>query len=85
MKITKSQLRQIIKEELESAVHENQKAYDARRELMVIFDLLNEASDKMSDLQENVYDKGYSNEKSILDLAGEVYHVKRLVKKALGS
>ena len=42
MKITKSQLRQIIKEELESAVHENQKAYDARRELMVIFDLLNE-------------------------------------------
>jgi len=82
MKITKSQLKRIIKEELESVVQEQGKVYDARPELTPIGLLLGQAASKMTDLQDNVFDKGYSNEQAILDLASEVYHVARLVKKA---
>ena len=84
MKITKSQLKQLIKEELESVVQENEKAYDARRELHAIVVLLKQAVAKMEDLQSNVYGKGYSNEQSILDLAGEIYHVAGLAEKSVG-
>jgi hypothetical protein len=96
MKITKQQLKQLIKETMTeqdsagvAAARKNppvapgkqQKAYDARRELYALNTMMKQVSEKMSNLQENVYGKGYSNEETILDLAGKVYHVAKLIKK----
>ena len=80
---TKQQLEQIIQEELQSVIQEENKVYDARQELNSVFSLIKKAADLMSDLQANVYNKGYSNEKALLDLAAEIYHVSRLTKQGL--
>ena len=82
-KFTKQQLEQLIREELQSVIQEENKVYDARQELNSVFSLIKKAADLMSDLQANVYNKGYSNEKALLDLAAEIYHVSRLTKQGL--
>ena len=84
MKITKRMLKRIIKEELESVVQENERVYDASRELAAIMSLLNKAAKKSEVLQSNVYGKGYSNEEPLLGLVAEIYRVARIAEETAG-
>lgn len=91
MKLTKTYLMQLIKEEIENtlletpseAIAEQKNEYDARSELMAIYSLVNKASKLMEALQSKVFNKGYSNEQAILDVAGEVYALPRIIKGAI--
>jgi hypothetical protein len=99
MKTTKSKLKQIVKEELESMLAEQEEQgqdvpgdmpdppedrgnYDARREIFSMIQLHNQMLEIAENLQTKVYGKGYTNEKDILQVLGEIYRLKHILKRA---